>query len=279
MFRPAHRPVVHRTERRREAANGRLSARPPRKAAVTGAVGALLFPLVLALTGALGSAPLAACNGARYPSCDHDDQCNTEGHHGVCVDHMCTECRDDKGCNTGQTCASGSCTDIPNYCDDKHPCGDGSCGEDNRCKKEPKAAVECDDAHACPGRAHCENDHCVTPPAGGPGCTDFPALHFDYDSRDLPPDARHVLQRLAGCVTTGSLKGANVLLTGHCDPRGEYEFNMVLGAERAENVKTLLTGLGVQESHVKTSSRGKLDATGVDEASWAQDRRVDVEIR
>ena len=249
--------------------------------ALARAFGVVLAPLVLVLTGAISSAPLVGCGSPRYPSCDHDDQCNTDGHHGVCLEHQCTECRDDKGCLTGQSCVSGACTEVPNYCDDKKPCGEGSeCGTDKRCRKaEPKVAVECDEMHPCSGAAHCENDHCVLPPQGGPGCTSFPALHFDYDSHDLPPDAKQVLQRLAGCVSTGSLKGAKVLLTGHCDPRGEYEFNMVLGAERAEGVKTQLAELGVPAAHVTTSSRGKLDATGTDDSSWAQDRRVDVEIR
>ena len=221
------------------------------------------------------------CSGPRYPSCDNDDQCNTEGHKGVCIEHNCTECRDSKGCALGQKCESGACTDIQNYCDDKRPCAEGDCGADKRCHvaDKPVAAVECDDSKPCAGAAHCENGHCVTPPRGGPGCTDFPSLQFDYDSRILPPDAQAVSKRLAGCVSTGTLKGAKVLLTGHCDPRGEYEFNMVLGAERAENVKTLLTSLGVPDSKVTTSSRGKLDANGTDEASWARDRRVDVEIR
>jgi peptidoglycan-associated lipoprotein len=221
------------------------------------------------------------CSGPKYPSCDNDDQCNTEGHKGVCALHLCTECRDDKGCLTGQSCVSGACKDIPDFCDDKHACeGGGDCGPGHRCQKAaPKPIAECDDAHPCSGAAHCENDHCVYPPQGGPGCTEFPALHFDYDSRELPPDARKVLDRLVGCITTGSLKTAKVLLTGHCDPRGEYEFNMVLGAERAENVKAMLTGLGVSGTRVTTSSRGKLDANGTDESSWAQDRRVDIEIR
>ncbi len=242
------------------------------------AIGVSLFPLTIAFS-LVSATPLAGCS-PRYPSCEKDDQCNTEGHHGVCVDHNCTECRDDKGCKTGQKCESGACADIVDFCDDKHPCGEGSdCNPNQRCVKQPKAALECDDTHACPGNAKCENAHCVYPPAGGPGCTQFPAIHFDYDSRDLPADARQVLSRLAGCVTTGTLKGAKVLLTGHCDPRGEYEFNMVLGAERAENVKSLLGGLGVDATKMTTSSRGKLDATGTDESGWAQDRRVDIEIR
>jgi peptidoglycan-associated lipoprotein len=234
------------------------------------AVGLASISFVLTLVGGLVASPLG---------CDHDDQCSTEGHKGVCVDHLCTECRDDDGCPSGQTCTSGACKLIVDFCDDKHPCDEGKeCGEDKRCHA-PKVPVECDDEHPCAGTAHCENDHCVHPPTGGPGCTDFPAVHFDYDSHDLPGESNRVLKRLAECVTTGSLKGAKVLLTGHCDPRGENEFNMVLGAERAEAVRMLLTSLGVTAGNVTTSSRGKLDATGADEGSWVNDRRVDIEIR
>ena len=69
------------------------------------------------------------------------------------------------------------------------------------------------------------------------------------------------------------------MLTGHCDPRGEQEFNMSLGENRAEAVKVFLIGLGVPAEKIRTSSRGELDATGTDEAGWANDRRVDIEVR
>ena len=80
-------------------------------------------------------------------------------------------------------------------------------------------------------------------------------------------------------MVKGTLKTGQVLLTGHCDNRGEQEFNMSLGENRAEAVKTFLVGLGVPADQVRTSSRGKLDAAGQDEAGWANDRRVDVEVR
>jgi peptidoglycan-associated lipoprotein len=54
---------------------------------------------------------------------------------------------------------------------------------------------------------------------------------------------------------------------------------MSLGAQRAEGVKTFLVGLGIANDKVTASSRGKLDANGTDEASWANDRRVDIEVR
>jgi peptidoglycan-associated lipoprotein len=235
---------------------------------------------LLGLAGVVG----AGCGGPQYPLCNADQNCNTDGHTGVCVNGHCVACRDDKACATGKTCVGGSCTDIPGFCDPAHPCMDGqTCGADSRCVRvkapEPATYVECDDTRACTGGAHCENGHCVQPAQGGPGCTDFPAPHFDYESPDVRPETRSVLERLAKCLTTGTLKTATVLLTGHCDDRGEMEFNMSLGEYRAEAVKTFVVGLGVPADRIRTSSRGKLDATGTDEAGWSNDRRVDIEVR
>ena len=238
--------------------------------------------LVTFTVGVLSFA-LGACGGPRYPSCDNDEQCISDTHKGVCVDHLCTQCRDDAGCEHGKACRAGACVAIEDFCEDANGCASGDCGKDHRCHKVEKVAsappVECDEMHACQGGSHCENGHCVAPPHGGPGCTDFPAPKFEYESPELRADGKQVLERLAKCISTGSLKGARVLLTGHCDARGEYEFNMGLGAQRAENVKTFLVTLGVPNDKVATSSRGKLDATGSDESSWTNDRRVDVEVR
>jgi peptidoglycan-associated lipoprotein len=199
------------------------------------------------------------------------------------MDGKCVECRDDKGCGAGRACQAGGCTDIPGYCDPNRPCAGGAeCGADSRCvekRMEARPFVECDETKPCGSGSHCQNGHCVSPPPGGPGCTDFPAPHFDYESPDLRGEAREVLERLAGCLTKGTLKTARVLLTGHCDNRGEQEFNMSLGDYRAQAVKAALVSLGVPSEKISTSSRGKLDASGMDEAGWAQDRRVDIEVR
>jgi peptidoglycan-associated lipoprotein len=107
------------------------------------------------------------------------------------------------------------------------------------------------------------------------GITDSEA-YFAYDSANVQPAARAVLQKLATCFTTGPLKGRTMNLVGHADPRGEEEYNMVLGGKRADNVKHLLTGLGLPDAQATTTSRGEMDATGTDEAGWAKDRRVDI---
>jgi BON domain len=58
--------------------------------------------------------------------------------------------------------------------------------------------------------------------------------------------------------------------------RGSADYNMTLGQSRADAVTTYLTARGVDSAHASSTSRGAMDATGVDEAGWAHDRRVDV---
>lgn len=101
---------------------------------------------------------------------------------------------------------------------------------------------------------------------------------FDFDSSDLTSDEKLVLDQVAECLTRGALKGKNVTLIGHADPRGENEYNMALGAYRASAVKTYLGGKGVEQVRMKETSRGALDATGSDEGGWHEDRRVDITL-
>ncbi len=247
-----------------------------------------------ALPASLGSLIVAvfvvvsACGGPKFPVCDADGECNADGKHPatqVCVDHKCVECRDDGACGSAprRVCRGGRCEAREGFCDEKTPCpGDAPCSE-NKCASATTASaapVECDDEHACKGKKEqCQNGHCVGPQPGGPGCRDFGSATFDFDSPDLSEPMKQTLSRLATCLVAGSLKGRRVLLTGHCDPRGENEYNMGLGATRSERAKSFLVQLGVSESQLTTSSRGKLDATGSGESTWQQDRRVDIEVR
>jgi peptidoglycan-associated lipoprotein len=224
-----------------------------------------------------------ACGKSNTALCEKDEQCAVNGKKAVCVQGACVACRADDTCDVGQACISGECKAIAGYCDASHPCPSGECRA-NRCVEAPAAAsrdpMQCDEEHPCSGPGErCENNHCVAPVKGGPGCEAFPAPQFAFESQELPATAKATLDRLAKCLTTGGLKGHRVLLTGHCDSRGETEFNLSLGANRAETVRSFLVTLGVPSDKVATSSRGELDARGFDEPTWAEDRRVDLEVR
>ncbi len=104
------------------------------------------------------------------------------------------------------------------------------------------------------------------------------APKFSFDQAELTMQDRNVLEQIADCVTKGPLKGKKLQLVGRADPRGTEEYNLGLGDRRANNVSTYLERLGVSAAVLHTTTRGALDASGHDDASWQQDRRVDVDL-
>src|SRR6201992_497006 len=68
--------------------------------------------------------------------------------------------------------------------------------------------------------------------------------YFDFDSANVQAAARATLEKLAKCLAEVPLKGRKMNMGVHADPRGEEEYNIVLGDRRADNVKHALTGLG-----------------------------------
>lgn len=109
-------------------------------------------------------------------------------------------------------------------------------------------------------------------------CPGITSPKFGFDSSSLRGEWATALSRLADCMKNGKLAGRSVLLTGHTDPRGDDDYNMDLGGRRAEAVKSAITVHGVPGSRISVTSRGKVDARGTDEASWATDRRVDIDL-
>jgi peptidoglycan-associated lipoprotein len=98
-------------------------------------------------------------------------------------------------------------------------------------------------------------------------------IHFDYDRYAIRDTDRGMLQRQASWL----LKYPNVRVTleGNCDERGTREYNLALGARRAEAVKEYLGELGVPLARMSTVSYGKERpvCTQSDETCWAQNRR------
>jgi len=66
---------------------------------------------------------------------------------------------------------------------------------------------------------------------------------------------------------------------GNCDDRGSREYNLALGARRAESVKRALELAGADGSRISAISYGaeKPVANGKDEESYRQNRRADID--
>ena len=102
------------------------------------------------------------------------------------------------------------------------------------------------------------------------------APKYDFDRSDLQTGDRATLAKVAECLTTGPLKGRSVKLIGRADTRGESNYNMALGAQRAGGVADYLAHLGVARARLDVTSRGELDAVGLDDVGFRIDRRVDI---
>jgi len=100
-------------------------------------------------------------------------------------------------------------------------------------------------------------------------------FYFEYDSSDLKAEAMRALD-----VHAKDLKanGNRVVLEGHADERGTREYNMALGERRAKAVQRYLVLQGVSPAQLELVSYGEERpvATGNDEQSWAQNRRVEL---
>jgi peptidoglycan-associated lipoprotein len=107
------------------------------------------------------------------------------------------------------------------------------------------------------------------------GLVDIDAF-FAFDSDHVRTEDKKILRTLADCFTTGPLKGRQMSLIGHADPRGSEDYNLALGGRRADNVKLIIVAENMNANSISTTSRGALDASGTDEATWAHDRTVDL---
>lgn len=107
------------------------------------------------------------------------------------------------------------------------------------------------------------------------GITDADA-HFAFDSAQVTSRDYPTLDSLVRCFTSGPLAKREMRLIGHADPRGDEEYNLALGGQRADGVKTFLVGRGLSSARAATTSRGEMEAKGTNEVTWAEDRRVDV---
>jgi len=98
-------------------------------------------------------------------------------------------------------------------------------------------------------------------------------IHFDYNDYSVRAQDGEILKSNADWMTKNS--GARVQIEGHCDDRGSEEYNIALGAKRAQAAKDYLETLGITADRMSTISYGKeLPVCNEDtDECWAQNRR------
>jgi outer membrane protein OmpA-like peptidoglycan-associated protein len=106
---------------------------------------------------------------------------------------------------------------------------------------------------------------------------DMGLFYFPYnsDQANYGAQSENYLRRVAKIANDS---GKKIILTGHTDNRGDAASNMVLGQQRADEVKRKLISLGVPNSKIIARSKGQTEPTASNETASGrqQNRRVEL---
>lgn len=99
-------------------------------------------------------------------------------------------------------------------------------------------------------------------------------VNFDFDSVALSEMARATLKANADWLKSNAT--ARIQIEGHCDERGAADYNMALGAKRAQAAMDYLATLGVAANRISTVSYGQEIPLCKEktEECWAKNRRA-----
>jgi peptidoglycan-associated lipoprotein len=99
-------------------------------------------------------------------------------------------------------------------------------------------------------------------------------VFFESDQTELSPQAIATLEKQAQWLQ--SYNRYSFTIEGHADERGTREYNIALGARRAQSVRTFLASRGIDASRMRTISYGKERPVAVcnDISCWSQNRRA-----
>ena len=99
-------------------------------------------------------------------------------------------------------------------------------------------------------------------------------VFFETDSTELTPQARATLDKQAQWLANYNRYSFTV--EGHADERGTREYNLALGARRAQVTRDYLVSRGIQAQRMRTISYGKERPVAVcdDISCWSQNRRA-----
>ena len=111
--------------------------------------------------------------------------------------------------------------------------------------------------------------------APAPGA-DARSIFFEYDQSTIPKKYDNLVLQNAAYLKASPRITFEV--QGNCDERGSREYNLALGARRAQAVKRALELAGADGGRIQVVSFGaeKPIALGKDEESYSKNRRVDI---
>ena len=102
---------------------------------------------------------------------------------------------------------------------------------------------------------------------------------FEYDKAVLSASDLASLELHAKILRRNSSR--SLVIEGHCDERGTREYNLALGEQRANAVRSVLRAAGVSSRQLETVSYGEEQPSdpGHNEGAWSRNRRAVLSYR
>jgi peptidoglycan-associated lipoprotein len=99
-------------------------------------------------------------------------------------------------------------------------------------------------------------------------------VYFTTDSTELSVESQQTLMQQVKWLRQYPENA--IVIEGHADERGTREYNIALGAKRAQTVRAFLIQQGISASRIRTASYGKERPVAVcnDISCWSQNRRA-----
>jgi peptidoglycan-associated lipoprotein len=99
-------------------------------------------------------------------------------------------------------------------------------------------------------------------------------VFFESDQTELTPQSIAILDKQAEWLQRYNRYAFTI--EGHADERGTREYNIALGARRAQSVRDYLVSRGIPANRMRTISYGKERPVAVcnDISCWSQNRRA-----
>jgi outer membrane protein OmpA-like peptidoglycan-associated protein len=103
-------------------------------------------------------------------------------------------------------------------------------------------------------------------------------IYFEFNSADLKPEARELLDRVSRALISDDLETFRFSVEGHTDSVGSEDYNARLSSQRAESVKAFLAERGVAPDRLQATGRGEATpvAPNDDDSGRQRNRRVEI---
>lgn len=164
---------------------------------------------------------------------------------------------------------------VPPPVEPDEPAANAPAGTDTAAGNDPGAIADGNLSQAELGQGSLDAHQQGIPPDEGV----LADVYFAFDRSELEAEARDILQRNSDWIMQHP--GVPIEIEGHADNRGTNEYNLALGARRAQAVKDYLVTLGNAPDRLSTISYGEeLPVCGGDsEECWRKNRRAHFVVR